>query len=42
MILLGIVFLAVAGASAWILFGQSLLVNIKKELCEQKKKETFN
>jgi uncharacterized protein involved in exopolysaccharide biosynthesis len=37
MILLGIVFLAVAGASAWILFGQSLWENIKKELCEQKK-----
>ena len=39
MILLGIVFLAVAGASAWILFGQSLWENIKKELCEPKEKE---
>ena len=39
MILLGIVFLAVAGASAWILFGQSLWENIKKELSEQKEKE---
>ena len=42
MILLGIVFLAVAGASAWILFGQNLWENIKKELCEQKKKEALN
>ena len=32
MILIGFVFLAVIGASAWILFGRDLLVGLKKEL----------
>jgi hypothetical protein len=36
MILIGIVFLAVAGASAWILFGQDLWKNLKKGLKEEK------
>lgn len=46
MILIGFVFLAVIGASAWILFGRDLLVGLKKELsssnieieCKQSKK----
>ncbi len=36
MILVGIVFLAVAGAAAWILFGQDLWQNLKKGLNEEK------
>lgn len=36
MILIGIVFLAVAGAAAWILFGQDLWKNLKEGLNEQK------
>lgn len=36
MILIGIVFLAVAGAAAWILFGQDLWQNLKKGLSEEK------
>lgn len=36
MILIGIVFLAVAGASAWILFGQDLWKNLKEGLKEEK------
>ena len=39
MILIGIVFLAVAGASAWILFGQDLWKNLKEGLKEEKKIE---
>lgn len=35
MILVGIVFLAVAGAAAWILFGQDLWKNLKEGLKEQ-------
>ena len=35
MILIGIVFLAVAGASAWILFGQDLWKNLKEGLKEE-------
>ena len=35
MILVGIVFLAVAGAAAWILFGQDLWKNLKEGLNEQ-------
>ena len=35
MILVGIVFLAVAGAAAWILFGQDLWKNLKKGLSEE-------
>lgn len=38
MILIGIVFLAVAATAAWILFGQDLWNNLKKELSEQKDK----
>ena len=38
MILIGIVFLAVAATAAWILFGQDLWDNLKKELSEQKDK----
>lgn len=38
MILLGIVFLAIVGTSAWILFGQSLWESLKKGLSEQKEK----
>lgn len=37
MILIGIVFLAVAGASAWILFGQDLLKSLIAGLKEEKK-----
>ena len=36
MILIGVVFLAVAGASAWILFGQDLWKNLKEGLKEEK------
>lgn len=36
MILIGIVFLAVAAAAAWILFGQDLWSNLKKGLSEEK------
>lgn len=36
MILIGIVFLAVAGAAAWILFGQDLWKNLKQGLTEKK------
>ena len=36
MILIGIVFLAVTGASAWILFGQDLWKNLKEGLKEEK------
>ena len=36
MILVGIVFLAVAGAGAWVLFGQDLWKKLKEELSEQK------
>lgn len=39
MILVGIVFLAVAGAAAWILFGQDLWKNMKEGLNEQPKKK---
>lgn len=39
MILLSIVFLAVAGASAWVLFGQTLWANLKEGLIENKKEE---
>ena len=39
MILIGIVFLAVAGAAAWILFGQDLWKNLKEGLNEQKDKQ---
>ena len=35
MILIGIVFLAVAGAAAWILFGQDLWTNLKEGLNEK-------
>lgn len=37
-ILLGCVFLAVIGASAWLLFGQDLWQSLKQELAEQKEK----
>ena len=36
MILIGVVFLAVAGASAWILFGQDLWKDLKEGLKEEK------
>ena len=39
MILIGIVFLALAGASAWILFGQDLWKNLKEGLNEQQEKK---
>lgn len=39
MILIGIVFLAVAGAAAWILFGQDLWVNLKQGLTSQPEEE---
>lgn len=39
MILIGIVFLAVAGAAAWILFGQDLWANLKQGLTSQPKEE---
>lgn len=39
MILLGIVFLAVAGASAWVLFGQDLLKMVKEGLGNQPTEE---
>jgi hypothetical protein len=39
MILLSIVFLAVAGASAWVLFGQTFWANLKEGLIENKKEE---
>ena len=38
-ILVGIVFLAVAGASAWILFGQDLWKSLKEGLNENTEKE---
>ena len=38
MILIGIVFLAVAATAGWVLFGQDLWNNLKKELSEQKEK----
>ena len=39
MILLGVVFLAVAAAAAWILFGQDLWKNLKEGLAEKKEEE---
>lgn len=39
MILIGIVFLAVAGAAAWILFGQDLWKNLKNGLTEKKEEK---
>lgn len=39
MILIGIVFLAVAAAAAWILFGQDLWANLKQGLTSQPKEE---
>lgn len=36
MILIGVVFLAVAGAAAWVLFGQDLWKSLKEGLSEQK------
>lgn len=39
MILVGIVFLAVAGAAAWILFGQDLWKNLKNGLTEKKEEK---
>lgn len=36
MILIGVVFLAVAGAGAWVLFGQDMWKKLKEELSEQK------
>lgn len=39
MILVGIVFLAVAGAAAWILFGQDLWKNLKNGLNEKKEEK---
>ena len=39
MILIGIVFLAVAGAAAWILFGQDLWANLKQGLTSQPEEE---
>lgn len=39
MILIGIVFLAVAGAAAWILFGQDLWTNLKQGLTSQPQEE---
>lgn len=36
MILIGIVFLAVAGAAAWVLFGQDLLKTLKEKISEEK------
>ena len=39
MILVGIVFLAVAGAAAWILFGQDLWKNLKNGLNEEKEEK---
>ena len=39
MILLGVVFLAVAAAAAWVLFGQDLWKNIKEGLAEKKEEE---
>jgi hypothetical protein len=38
-ILVGIVFLVVAGAAAWILFGQDLWKNLKEGLNEQPEKK---
>ena len=35
MILIGIVFLAVAGAAAWVLFGQDLLKTFKEKMSEE-------
>ena len=39
MILLGVVFLAVAAAAAWVLFGQDLWKNLKEGLTEKKEEE---
>ena len=39
MILLGVVFLAVAAAAAWVLFGQDLWKNLKEGLAEKKEEE---
>ena len=39
MILLGVVFLAVAGAAAWVLFGDDLWKKLKEGLSEQKEKQ---
>ena len=39
MILLGVVFLAVAAAAAWVLFGQDLWKNLKDGLAEKKEEE---
>ena len=39
MILLGVVFLAVAGAAAWVLFGEDLWKKMKEGLSEQKEKQ---
>lgn len=39
MILIGVVFLAVAGVAAWILFGQDLWKNLRQELSEERNNE---
>jgi LPS O-antigen subunit length determinant protein (WzzB/FepE family) len=39
MILLGVVFLAVAAAAAWVLFGEDLWKNLKEGLAEKKEEE---
>ena len=39
MILLGVVFLAIAAAAAWVLFGQDLWKNLKEGLAEKKEEE---
>ncbi len=36
MILIGVVFLAVAAAAAWVLFGQDLLKTLKEKMAEEK------
>ncbi len=41
MILIGVVFLAVAGTAAWILFGEDMWIKLKEELKEKPKKTTI-
>lgn len=41
MILIGVVFLAIAGTAAWILFGENMWIKLKEELKEKPKKTTI-
>jgi uncharacterized protein involved in exopolysaccharide biosynthesis len=41
MVLVGFIFLAAVGASAWVLFGKDMLANLKNELAKAKVEENI-